>query len=108
MLSNSLLNAEVDIRSPIMIRQVPWLSFRVCQGKSSVSLSPLNLSVTHGPNSLMKSMTYCQVRQPLLLNGFVQYSCYIHAVLVRYCPERSNNMPKTCELQGANEMNSLV
>jgi len=42
------------------------------------------------------------------LDRLVEYLHHIDTVLVGDFPKRSNNVPKACELEGADEVNSLI
>lgn len=56
----------------------------------------------------MQSSLDCHVRHLFIPDRLVEHSRYINTVLVRYFPERSNNVPETCQLEGAEKMEFLA
>jgi len=100
------LNAKMNVWNPM--RRLLLFIPAIQQFCISTLASHLIIAVSECPDSPVKSSAERHVSHAFVPERLVESLCYIDTVLIRYFPERSNNMPEARKLTGTGQMDSLI
>ena len=101
------LNTIVDVGNPEGVTQALFLS-TVANHFGVPGTQFFLEAVTQRSNSCVQSSADRHIRHSFVPQRIVEHLRHANAVLVRYFPERPNNVPETRQLEAADKVDSFV